>query len=167
MWPFDRDKRARIEAELVEAQAAVVGALNENAPAGELRRLSRTLGTLALKAGDRITHGTWGVVRRARDTADTREQDALAARSEAVLDQLRACTGCKGRDFFVSHALTIGELMSKDASARSPTMRLAVCANCGKTTIWTVNLDEVRESGHFSHTTVRAKGGDGGPFRDE
>ena len=58
-------------------------------------------------------------------------------------------------------ALTIDDLISQGTSERSPTLRLAVCASCGKTTMWTVNLDEVRESGHFSRTTVRAKGGDG------
>ena len=73
----------------------------------------------------------------------------------------------QGRDFFLSHALTIGELVSKRAAERSPTLRLAVCANCGKTTIWTVNLDELRESGHFSPATVRAKGGESGPFRED
>lgn len=169
MWPFNREKRERIERELVVAQEAVEAALRAGVPVDELRSLSRALGRLAIEAGDRVTNArdTWGVVRRAREHADTREQEAMKARSDAVLDQLRPCTGCKGREFYLSKALTIDDLVSKGASERSPTLRLAVCASCGKTTMWTVNLDEVRTSGHFSRTTVRAKGGEGGPFREE
>ena len=98
MWPFDnREKRAQIEGELVEAQDRLEQALRTEAPVSELRALSQRLGTLALKA-DRIAsaRGVWAVIRRARESAETREQGAMQARSEAVVDQLRACTGCKG-----------------------------------------------------------------------
>jgi hypothetical protein len=168
MWPFDREKRERIANALADIQQRVKDAMARN-DEQTLRDLRPELARLAHDAPSSVTStlDTWALFRQMREYLDKRTEDRQTSQAAGVEEQLRPCTMCKGREFHLSRPLWIEELGSKGLSSDpSPTMRLAVCASCGHTTVWMLDLDEVHRSTRFSGPTIQAKAGVSGPFRE-
>lgn len=164
LWPFDGGRRARIRVELEELHERARAA-RESGDEQEIETVCTMLRDKALSAPDSIAFemGSYQLLRELHELVERRRKERERAQSDAVLEQLRPC-GCGGREYHLSNPVAIDELVSSTSSSRSPRVRIGVCASCGHVSLWALDLKEL-EWPLFDRKLVRAKGGEGGPFR--
>src|SRR6187431_3086467 len=112
MWPFDRKKRDEIATRLAQLQQHAIAAMQRD----DVEALDSVMTTLrplvAIEAPEGVLQelDTWAVISRVNTYLANRTKARDQQLEQNMLDRLRPCAMCTGREYHLSEPLWIDEL---------------------------------------------------------